>query len=345
MKKLLALILAFCMIFALAACGDVAETTTGDAEETTTVSNPETPTKKDVTIRVTALKGPTGMGMAKLMKDDANGTLEYDYNITIEASPEGARNALIAGTTDIAALPVNLAATLFNKGVDIRFVGINTLGVLYILENGNTITSVEDLRGKTIYATGQGSTPQYILEYLLKKNNIDPAKDVTIEYIAEHAELATKLATSDAAIGILPEPQVTSALSAAAQNGNTALRIALDVTEEWDKFGEGKLSQGCIVASNKFIEENPEAFAQFLVDYAASAEYVTTEIDAAAEMIAEFGIIPKAPLAKKAIPNANICFIDGDEGISYMKSVLTVLHAANPASVGGSLPADAFYGK
>ena len=326
MKKILALVLALCMIFALVSCND-------------------TPENPDVTVRATVMKGPTGMGMSKLMKDDANGTSQNDYEFTVAASPDEARNALISGTTDIAALPVNLAAVLYNKGVDIRFVGINTLGVLYILENGNTITSVEDLRGKTIYATGQGSTPQYILEYLLTKNGIDLENDITIEYIAEHAELATKLATGDAAIGILPEPNVTSALSAATQNGNTALRIALDVTEEWEKFGEGELCQGCIVVTNQFKNEHPEQYAKFLKEYAASAEYVVTEVDEASKIIEEFGIIPKAPLAKKAIPNANICFIDGDDGIAYMQSVLNVLYTANPSSVGGKLPDDAFYGK
>ncbi len=344
MKKILALVLALCMIFALVSCGnDTAETTT-DTTDTIDTTEPGN-SASDVTIRVTTLKGSTGMGMAKLMEDNETGTSANKYDFNIASSPEEARNALIAGTADIAALPVNLAAVLFNKGVDISFVGINTLGVLYILENGNTIRSVEDLRGKTIYATGQGSTPQYILEYLLQKNNIDPETDVTIEYIAEHAELATKLATGDAAIGIIPEPNVTSALSAAATNGNTELRIALDVTEEWDKFGEGKLSQGCIVVSNKFKTENPEAYAAFLEEYAASAKYVTTEIDAAAELIAKFGIIPKAALAKKAIPNANICFIDGEDGISYMKSVLNVLYTANATSVGGKLPTDEFYGE
>ena len=326
MKKILALVLALCMIFALVSCND-------------------TPENPDVTVRATVMKGPTGMGMSKLMKDDANSTSQNDYEFTVAASPDEARNALISGTTDIAALPVNLAAVLYNKGVDISFVGINTLGVLYILENGNTITSVEDLRGKTIYATGQGSTPQYILEYLLTKNGINLENDITIEYIAEHAELATKLATGDAAIGILPEPNVTSALSAATQNGNTALRIALDVTEEWEKFGEGELCQGCIVVTNQFKNEHPEQYAKFLKEYAASAEYVVTEVDEASKIIEEFGIIPKAPLAKKAIPNANICFIDGDDGIAYMQSVLNVLYTANPSSVGGKLPDDAFYGK
>ncbi|MBQ9748889.1 MAG: ABC transporter substrate-binding protein [Clostridia bacterium] len=327
MKRLIAFFLTLCTVLMLASCA-------GDQQKA-----------DDVTVRVTVMKGPTGMGMAKLMEDDETGVSENDYAFTIAASPDEARNALISGTADIAALPVNLAAVLFNKGVDISFAAVNTQGVLYVLENGNTITSIEDLRGKTIYSTGQGATPQYILEYLLKKNGIDPTTDVTIEYFAEHAELASKLATNDVAIGVLPEPNVTTALNTAAQNSNTALRIALDVTEEWERIGEGELVQGCIVVSNTFKNEHPEQYAKFLEEYKASTEYALSDLDASSKLIEKFGIIPKAALAKKALPNCNICFIDGEDGISDMKSMLTVLHEANPASVGGKLPTDEFYGK
>ncbi len=327
MKRLTVLLLCVCMLLGLVSCGN----TEGQTD--------------DVTVRVTVMKGPTGMGMAKLMEDDATGVCANDYDFTVAASPDEARNALISKNTDIAALPVNLAAVLFNKGEEISFVAVNTKGVLYVLENGNEITSLEDLRGKTIYSTGQGATPQYILEYLLKKNGIDPEKDVTIEYFAEHAELASKLATSDVAIGVLPEPNVTTALTTAAQNGNTSLRIALDVTQEWDKLGEGDLVQGCIVVTNQFKTEHPEQYAKFLEEYKASTEYVVTEMDASSALIEKFGIIPKAPLAKKALPNCNICFIDGEDGTAFMKSMLNVLFEANPSSVGGKLPADEFYGK
>lgn len=322
MKKIIAILLALCLSVMLFACGN---------------------TEDDVTVRVVALKGPTGMGMVQLMSKDADGTSANDYEFTLASSPEEAQAAI--ANVDIAALPVNLAAALYNKGEDISFAAINTLGVLSILENGNTIKSIEDLRGKTIYATGQGSTPEYILNYLLEKNGIDPETDVTIEYLTEHTELATKLASGDAAIGLLPEPNVTVALTTAAANGNTNLRIALDVTEEWAKLGEGELVQGCIVVSNKFKTEHPEQYKAFLEEYKASVEYVNTDIEAAAADIAEFGIVPKAEIAKKAIPNCNICCYDGKEGIDYMKSMLTVLYEANPKSVGGKMPDDAFYGE
>ena len=318
MKKILAVLLVLCLSVMLFACGR----TEGE----------------DVTVRVVTLQGPTGMGMVQLMTSDEAGTSANDYEFTLASSPEEAQAAI--ANVDIAALPVNLAAALYNRGEDISFAAINTLGVLSILENGNTIESIEDLRGKTIYATGQGSTPEYSLDYI-----IDPETDVTIEYLTEHTELATRLASGDAAIGLLPEPNVTVALTSAAANGNTDLRIALDVTEEWAKLGEGELVQGCIVVSNEFKTEHPEQFEAFMEEYKASVNYVNTDIEAAATDIAEVGIVPRADIAQNAIPNCNICCLDGEEGIAYMEAMLTVLYEANPSSVGGKMPDDAFYGE
>ncbi len=328
MKKLMALLLAAMMVFALVSCNN--NNDKGD----------------DVTVRVMALKGPTGMGMVQLMENSVNGTTQNKYDIKLAAAPEEVSAAVIAGTVDIAAVPVNLASVLFNKpDVDISFAAINTLGVLYILENGNTVNSLEDIKGKKIYATGQGATPQYVLEHLLKENGINPETDVEIEYIAEHAELATKLAANDAAIGLLPEPQVTSALTTAKKNGNNDLRIALNVTEEWQKLGDGELVQGCIIVSDKFKTEHPEAFAKFMEEYKASTVYVVENPKDASLLIEKHGIVPKAALAEKAIPNCNICCVDGETGIAYMKNILEILYTANPKSVGGKLPTDEFYGK
>ena len=325
MKKLMALLLAALMVCALVSCNN---------------------NEEDVTVRVMALKGPTGMGMVQLMENSANGTTANKYDIKLAAAPEEVSAAVIAGTVDIAAVPVNLASVLFNKpDVDISFAAVNTLGVLYILENGNTINGLNDIKGKKIYATGQGATPQYILEHLLKENGINPETDVEIEYIAEHAELATKLAANDAAIGLLPEPQVTVALTNAKKNGNNDLRIAINVTEEWQKLGDGELVQGCIVVSNQFKTEHPDEFAKFMEEYKASAVYVVENPKDASVLIEKHGIVAKAALAEKAIPNCNICCIDGETGISYMKNILEVLYAADPTSVGGKLPTDEFYGK
>lgn len=340
MKKLLALLLAFAMIFALVSCGN--ESTTGSESKT----DDETTKTENVTVRVAALKGPTGMGMSKLMEDDALGTTANDYAFTLAAAPEEVSAAVIRGDVDIAAVPVNLASTLFTKtNGAVSFAAVNTLGVLYILENGNTVNSLADLKGKKLYATGQGATPQYILEHLLTQNGFDLENDIEIEYVGEHAALATLLATNDAAIGILPEPQVTSALTTAKKDGNTDLRIALNVTEEWGKTNETDLVQGCIIVSKQFKEAHPEQFEAFMNEYKASAAYVVENPADASLLIEKYGIVPKAALAEKAIPNCNICCVDGDEGIAYMKGILEVLFAANPKSVGGTLPTEEFYAK
>ena len=338
MKKILALLLAALMVFALVSC-NMTDDQNGDP------NGDENNVGTDVTVRVMALKGPTGMGMVQLMENNANGTAKNKYEISLAAAPEEVSAAVIRGSVDIAAVPVNLASVLFNKpDVDISFAAVNTLGVLHILENGNTITGLNDLKGKKIYATGQGATPQYILEHLLKENGIDPASDVEIEYVAGHAALATLLAENKAAIGLLPEPQVTSALTTAKKNGNNDLRIALNVTEEWKKLDEGELVQGCIIVSNKFKTEHPEEFAKFMEEYKASAVYVVENPKDASVLIEKHGIVEKAALAEKAIPNCNICCIDGETGVAYMKNILEVLYNANPKSVGGKLPTDAFYG-
>ncbi len=321
MKRILSIVLVLAMALMLFACGKVQE-------------------EEPVTVRMAALKGPTGMGISKLMADNDEGKTKNKYEFTIAAAPTEVSAAVIGEKVDFAAMPVNLASVLINKGADISLVAVNTLGVLYVLENGNEITDISSLRGKTIYSTGAGATPQYVLEYVLKKNGIDPEKDVTIEYLSEHAELASKLAAGEVSIGVLPEPNVTSALL----NKTGDLRIALDITEEWDKVSTSKLAQGCIVVSNKFKTEHPEAYKAAVSELAASVEYVTSDADGAAALIEKYGIIPKAALAKKALPNCNICFITGEEAVKCMKDMLGVLFEANPSSVGGKLPSDSFYG-
>ena len=300
----------------------------------------KTPAEK-TDVRVTALKGPTGMGMASLMAENENGTTQNNYTFTLASAPAEVQSTIISGNFDIAAVPVNLASVLYNKGADISFIGVATLGVLYVLENGNSINSVADLKGKTIYATGQGATPEYALNFILEKNGLKAGKDVTVEFLSDHAELASKLAANAVSIGVLPEPNVTSALI----NGKGNLRIALDITSEWDKVSTSKLAQGCIVVSNKFRREHPEAYKAVVSELAASVEYVNANNEEASKLIEKYGIIPKAALAKKALPNCNICFITGDDANKCMQDMLAVLFEANPASVGGKLPADSFYGK
>lgn len=341
--KLLSLLLALSMLFALAACGT---TGTDDPSSTGAASGAQStaPAAQDVTLNVATLKGPTGIGMVKLMKDAKDGSTANKYNFTLAGAPDEITAKFMKGEFDIAAVPVNLAATLYNKmNGNVQVMAVNTLGVLYILENGNSIHSISDLKGKTIYATGKGATPEYILNYLLEQNGIDPEKDVTIEYKSEHAELATLMASGKAEICMLPEPNVTSVL-----RENKDVHRALNLTTEWDKATEkaGKkstLAQGCIIVNKEFAQKNKGAVDKFLTEYKASVDYVTASAVDASQLVEEFGIMPKALIAELAIPNCNIIFLEGDTMKSTMQANLNVLFQANAKSIGGAMPGDDFY--
>lgn len=298
--------------------------------------------EEPVDVRVFALKGPTGMGMAQLMEENELGNAKNNYTFTIASSPDEVSAEIIKGNYDIAAVPTNLASVLYNKTEGkIRIAAVNTLGVLYILENGNTIGSLADLEGKHIYATGQASTPEYVLDYILKANNIN----CEVTYLADHSELATLMVSGDAEIGMLPVPNATTVLM------QSEARIALNVTEEWEKAAalngdDGALYQGCIIINPDFIEAHPDAVKEFLEEYTASVKFINENAEAASTYIEKFGIIPKAAIAKAAIPNANIVCITGDEMASGLMGFFEVLYGSNPKSVGGKLPAeDIFYNK
>ncbi|MBQ6430679.1 MAG: ABC transporter substrate-binding protein [Oscillospiraceae bacterium] len=355
MKKLFAILLSIVLIVScFAACAQetkpepVPTETDTSSQETVPVETQETALPSEATeetepapevVRVGTLMGPTGMGMAKLMDDAANGTAAGNYDFFVASAPDQIAGEVISGNLDIAAVPVNLASVLWQKtDGNVQVIGVNTLGVLYILENGDTIHSVSDLAGKTLYATGQGATPEYILNYLLAANGLDPETDLTIEYLSEHTELATKLSAGEVVLGMLPEPNVTAALS-----GNPDLRIALDLTEEWDKVSDSVLVQGCVIVSRAFAEQYPQAVETFLEEYRASVDFVNANPEDASAMIEAAGIVPKAAVALKALPNCNICLLTGEEMKTAVEQMLNVLYGANPKSVGGALPDAEFY--
>ncbi len=309
-----------------------------DTEKTAApVDGPTSEPEDNYVLKVGALSGPTGMGMAKLISDTKEGGASAGkYDITIYSSPDEIRAALISGSLDVAALPVNLAAVINNKtGGKYKVAAVNTLGVLYVLEAGNTVNSIADLAGKKLYATGQASTPEYILNYILQKNGLD---NVEVEYKTEHSELATLLVSGQVTLGMLPEPMVTNVLSK-----NADVRIALNLTEEWKKVSSGEAVQGCVSVSTDVIANHKSVLDRFLDDYKASVNFVNEHQDEAAQMIADAGIVAAAPVAKKALPNCNIVFIDGDNMVSILSEFYGVLFAANPASVGGSMPGNDLY--
>lgn len=333
-RKITALLLAVCIAVLFTGC-------VGDGNSTLSMGAASTEKTK---INIAALKGPTGIGMARLMEQNENGETANDYNFTVSGAPDDVTAKLINGEYDIAAVPTNNAAMLYNKtNGDIKMLALNTKGVLYMLDSTNSIKSVADLRGKKIYATGKGSTPEYVLNYVLSQNGIDPERDVEIEYLSEHAELATYIAAGTAQIALLPEPNVTTVLSS-----NENVKIALNMTEEWDKIAKKEsdgsiLTMGCVVVRSEFLENNKEAVNAFLTEYQASINYTSEHLDETAQLCEKYEIIPKAAVAKKAIPNCNIFFASGKDMKNYTDNFFKVLYSYNPDSVGGKLPDDGIY--
>lgn len=292
----------------------------------------------DGKVNVYALKGPTGIGMVGVMEDHAD-----EYEFTLAGAPDEIVAAVASGSADIAACPTNLAAVLAKKtNGNVQLLALNTLGVLHVVSNDETLSSFDDLAGRKVYATGQASVPEYVINYILEANGL--TGKVEIEYVAEHSELATLLAAGKAEIGILPEPHVTSALMQ-----NDSLRAVIDVTAAFKdaaaKAGtpDMELSMGCVIVRRDFAEANPEKVSAFLDAYAASVERVNADVDAASQLVEKHGVMPKAAVAKRAIPNCHIVFVEGKAMRAQIEPLYEVLLSANPASIGGALPDDGFY--
>ncbi len=349
MKKILTLLMAAALCLSAAACGAPAASSSepvgslSDSASVSPSSQESEPQGEAVTIRAAALKGPTAMGMVKLMADSEAGETANQYEFSIYGTADEITPKIISGDLDVAAVPCNLASVLWGKTQGgVKLAAINTLGVLYVVETGDTVHSVEDLRGKTIYSTGKGTTPEYALNYVLSQNGIDPAKDVTIDYKSESTEVAAILSETENAVAMLPQPYVTTVALK-----NDKLRVALDMTEEWQKAaGEGGsgLVTGVVIVRAGFLDDpaNKAAFDQFLAEYKASAGYVAGNTDEAAALVGSYDIVPEA-VAKKALPLCNITYIDGAEMKERAGGYLQVLFDQNPAAVGGALPDDSFY--
>lgn len=284
-------------------------------------------------LKVIGLKGPTTMGIVKLMHDNS----QNDYEMV--GTPEEAAAKLAKGDVDVALIPANLAATLHNKtDGQVKVAGINTLGVLYMVETGEQIQSMADLKGKTILSTGSGATPEYVLNYLLKENGLEPGVDVQVEYKAEAAELANALSVGQGQIALLPQPYVTAVMAK-----NNQVRIALDMNAEWEKVnGKSAIVTGVVAVHQKALEEKGDMVNAFLAEYRDSVAYVNAQPEEAAAWIEEAGITTKT-IAEVALPKCNIVFIDEAEMKEKLSSYLEVLFAQNPASIGGQMPGEAFY--
>lgn len=292
-------------------------------------------------LRIASLKGPTTMGLVKLMRDEETGETARGYTVNMYGTADEIAPQLIAGELDIALVPCNLASVLYNRTEGaLQVFAVNTLGVLYIVTTEDGIDSVEDLRGRTVLATGKGTTPEYVLDYILTQNGLVPGEDVTVEYKSEAGEVVAAMQAADGpCVAMLPQPYVTTA---AMQMEN--LKTALDLTAEWDKISpDSSLVTGVAVVRRAFAEEHPEALAQFMEDYAQSTQYVTENVDEAAALCEQYGIVPKAAVAQKALPACNITFLTGAEMQRAVSGYLQVLFDRDPQAVGGALPDGAFY--
>ena len=300
---------------------------------------PGGPTEK-TTINIGSLKGPTSIGMLKIMEDNKTGKASNTYNFTVTGTPDEITAKLVKGEIDIAAIPCNLASVLYkNTNGGVVVLSTNTLSVLNILEVGNEIKSIYDLKGKTIYTTGKGTVPEYTLMYLLEVAGIKD--EVTVEFKSEPAEVATLLQQGTAKVAMLPQPYATTVLKQ-----NTDVRIALDIGEEWNNLQEDNVEiiTGVTVVRKEFLEDHKEAVIRFLEEYKTSTEYVNANIEKAATLSDEFDIIPLA-VAKEAIPLCNITFAEGQTMKDMVSGYLQILFDKNPSSVGGTLPDENFYFK
>lgn len=290
------------------------------------------------TIRVAAMRGPTAMGLLQLMDAQERGEARNYYEFELLGSPDLVPPLLVQGEVDIAAVPGNLAAVLYNR-MDVQALAVVTLGVLHIVEIGDTIHSVEDLRGRTIYAHGQGITPEIALNYVLLQNGLTPGEDVTIEFRAEHAEIAALLQTGQAEIALLPEPFVSTVLAQV-----DGLRAALDLSAEWDRVQpDYGLMMSVVIARREFIEENPQAVAVFMEEYAASVAFVNRNVAEAAQFAVDFDLIPNPAIAAAAIPRANIVFMTGEEMRRNLMGFYRVLYNSEPSLIGGEMPEEDFF--
>lgn len=292
-------------------------------------------------VRIATLKGPTGVGMVHLMQAQDAGATANDYSFTVTDAPEEVVARVASGDVDVAAVPTNLAAVLHARTSGaVQMLAVNTLGVLYVVTDGTSVSSMAGLKGRTIYASGQGSNPEYVLRFLLRRNGLDPDTDVRLVWKSQHDEVATLVASGNAQVALLPEPFVT-----AVTVKNPGVGVALDLTTEWSRAvtDGSRLMMGGVIARRDFVEQHPDAVKTFLREYSASIDAARADADTTSALCAQYGIIPDAAVAKQALPRLNLTFLAGEAMQAGLGGYFQVLYDANPAAVGGSLPDAGFY--
>lgn len=326
MKRIISLMLAAILALSICAAGCAQE-----APQTTTQNDDG---KNVVPMNIAALSGPTGIGMAKLASD---GKESGEYNVTIASAPDEITGLIVNGEVDVACVPTNLAAALYAKtNGSVSVAAVTTMGVLYMLDKTGEIENIADLEGKTIGATGQGSNPEYILNYILEKNGLTVGENVTVNFYAEHAELASLMISGEVDIAMLPVPFATQV------EGKIEGINVINLQDEWSKVCDTELAQGVVIVRNEYLENNKEQFDAFLDDLKASTDYAVNNVEETAEICGNLGVIAQE-VAVKAIPYCNLTFSEGEDMKATVSSFLQVLFDANPKATGGSLPGDDFY--
>lgn len=292
--------------------------------------------KENVSVRVTALKGPTGMGLVSLMDKSESGAVNgNEYTFELIGAPSEIPAKLLKGESDIAAIPANLASVIYNNSNGkVEVLAVNTLGVLYLIGSGDEITDLSTLNGKTIYASGKGSTPEYALMYILEQAGVK----ANVEWKSEHAECVAAILNDSNAVALLPQPFATTAMLK-----NSSLHAILDLNKAWASYSDGSaLVTGVVVARKAFIQEHKDAVDQFLLDYAASTTFANENVKDAAKLVGKYNIVPEN-VASIALPKCNIVCITGTEMKEKLSGYLEVLYSQNAKAVGGKLPLDDFY--
>ena len=291
-------------------------------------------------ISVACMTGPTGVGMAKLMADSDAELTANNYTFTVASDATGINEKFVKGEINIASVPTNVAATLYNKTKGkVRILAVNTYGVLSILAKDSSIDSIDDLKGKTVYSTGKGQNPEFIFKYILEKNGINPETDLTINFVSS-TDLVAKLVSGEAEVALAPEPAATTVLVK-----NKELNRVLSINDEWSKVSDTTLMMGCVIALDSYVAENGAAVEKFLEEYKASIEFAKTDVDTAAKHCETYKITASEAIAKKAIPTCNLCYVTGKDMKTNVNGYLNVLFNANKKAVGGAMPADDFYYK
>lgn len=291
----------------------------------------ELPAPVSQTVKIAALNGPTGMGAVPMMEDDR-------FDISLFQSPDEVVGKVLSGEFDIAAVPSNMASVLYNKTKgQVKLIAVNTGGVLYLVENGTDVQSVSDLKGKTIYASGRGGAPEFVLQRILLDAGLSMS-DVNIKWLANHSDVASSASVEKGAVALLPEPFVTVTTAK-----NPDMRIAVDLNGVWKETYHTDLPMGTLIASKELMDNRPEDLKVFMAEYEKSVAFVNEHTDNAAEMIVKAGMIADQAVAEKAIPRCNIMCLTGKDARDALGNFFEILFKMEPKSLGGKLPDETFY--